>query len=171
MSLVVDGAPSFPCGPCGVKCHDALGDTLEAAVSGIAACDGCYVFSSLPGQSFQFPFTGVNGVHTITWDAGLSAWTAVIGTETLTIYSDEACGTFDQSIDLDIILSVTCEGDNQFSAQITWSGTISGILFFPLAEAGLASPISNSISIGDCATNTPPSQIQSGYGGTVTIST
>lgn len=151
-------------------CHDALGDNLSAAVSGILNCGGCYTFSGLPGQSFQFSFTGVNGVHSIVWN-GTSAWVATIGRETLTIYSDEVCGTVDSSADVDIILSVTCDGDNQFSAQINWGSAISGILFSTLASATLAGTIFNALSLSDCGTGNPPSQIPSGYDGQITITT
>lgn len=152
------------------RCHDALGDTLHYAVSGVQNCGGCYTYPSLRGQSFQFSFTGVNGAGTVTWD-GTSSWTATIGTETVTLYSDEDCGTFDQTIDLDIVLSVQCGGDNQFQAQIIWQGFISGQLFQYAAPAGLGEPISNALGSTACGTGDPPAIITTGFDGTITIST
>lgn len=163
---------TIPCpGCCTPKfCHDLLGDTLSVAVSGILNCADCYTFTALPGQSFKFAFTaGVNGVHTVTWD-GFSAWTAVIGTETLSIYSDGVCGTLDSATDLDITLSVTCADDNQFTATISWQGAISGTLFRTLAAAGIGDPISNIQDAASCGNEVSFPNIPSGYGGTITVS-
>lgn len=170
LGLVVAGSPSFPCGPCGPKCHDKWGDTLEAVFSGITDCSGCYTIGVSP-QDVKFTFTGVNGgPFTATWDAGSSTWISLaIGTVTISVYgsSDGTCTGMPTDFTQNVDLSISCSGNNLLNINVNSGGTFN-VNLFQSAAGTLGDVIPNSFVLGDCGSGTL--SFTSAYGGVVTVS-
>jgi hypothetical protein len=186
MSEVVDGAPFFPCGPCGLKCHDFYGDTPTYALSGVLQCTDCYTITFETSTGFfvadcKFSFTGINGTGTATW--GGSNWQVGIGDVVLSIYgtNDGTCGGSPTDVDAGAAtLVITCTGDNLLTATLSvliGAGAIPGVdksVFLVVFEQDTptASPVPNQLAAGDCGTEslaTDSTTIFIGSDGTLTL--
>lgn len=107
MSAVTSGSPSFPCGPCGLHCHDLWGDTLPVILSGYADCSCYALVDGIP--RLVTGHTGLDGAFTATWDG--SVWTVVVGTITFQKYvsGTGGCDVPDgDPITEDCTLSISC---------------------------------------------------------------
>lgn len=161
-----------------VFCHDALGDVLNYAASGIAACSGCYPLpNSLgPDRDVKFSFSGINGTGSATWN-GTSAWLgSPIGTVTATVFAstDGSCSgsSFDVTVNAGIV--ITCLGEDKMAAGINGSPmTILGFtwavnVFVDTIRVDLADPIPNELSSGDCGP-VGVTDLNVAFGGTITV--
>lgn len=159
-----DGVPDYR------RCHDVLGDNLDVVVAGVTVCGGCYTINAGGGpQDVHFSFTGVNGSFTAVWDAFSSTWQVVIGTATVTFYgsTDGSCAGETGDSTADVVLSLTCQGDNTFTATGLAGAAISIVVFSNVgAGAALGDPIPNLLILGDCGTGS--TVFVGGYGGSVT---
>lgn len=159
------------CTGCCKFCHDGLGDNLSVAISGILKCPDCYTINPGGGAAdVKFSFTGLNGLFTAAWNAGTSAWEVVIGTATATFYasSDGSCTGSTTTSEADVVLSLQCSGENQFTA-IVGAGVSISINVFSNAGTPFHSVLTNAFVLGDCGTGSAPSFIGA-YGGTITLS-
>lgn len=158
------------CCPPVVFCHDAWGDTLLYAMSGVTLCGGCY---TADGVDYSITFTGVNGVGTITWN-GVSLWVGVIGTLTVKKYfsGDGTCVDLDSSFAYDISLNVGCSGESVI--DIANAGGSAGAIGFSVFNGALPSaldtPIVDPATIANCGFQAPTTLLAA-YGGTLTLST
>jgi len=164
---------TIPCeGCCNPKfCHDLYGDTLQAAISGIHTCDGCYTINPGGGpQDVQFSFTGLNGMFTATWNAITSAWEVTIGTVTITFFasSNGSCTGATTTSTEDVVLSLTCQGENLFVANAVAGGALSVSVFDSNAATPVpfGDPMNSIFVLADCGSGSTIGA----YGGTITLS-
>lgn len=160
-----------------VFCHDALGDVLNYAASGIAACSGCYALPNAlgPDRDIKMSLSGINGTGSAIWN-GTSAWLGASGTATITTFAstDLSCSgaSFDTTTTCTVV--ITCLGSDQMAAGIiglpvtilgfTWSI----VAFDTATRQNLAVPIPNSLASGDCGP-VAFDHITVGFGGTITV--
>lgn len=162
-----DGQPFFPCGPCGMQCHDLLGDNLDFIAAFIAICSDCFSNGTF---SVSMAFTGVNGGYTAVWD-GVSTWKVVIGSVTMSRYPDgvtDCTGVPDAVTVSDVEADINCSGDNVMAVGIsseTGDSIITALIFF-LGSGALDTAIANTLGCGFISA----SQINVSSAGTVTVS-
>lgn len=160
------------------RCHDALGDTLQFAISGVLVCSGCYPLDNAlgPPRDMKFSISGVNGTGTATWNG--SAWVATAGSVTITVFAstDGTCtgASFDTTSDLTI--GIACQGDNQFGANIVANNVVilgftwSVVAFFGAGLQPLGAPINSTLGSGDCGQDAFI-ELNAASDGTVTVTT
>lgn len=155
------------------RCHDALGDSLNVAISGIMGCSSCYTINPGGGAvDVEFTFTGLNGLFTAAWNAGTSAWEVIIGTVTVTFFAsaDGTCTGSPTTSTADVLLSLQCTGDNSFTALALAGAVITVNVFSNVAgDVQFGDPLPNTYVLGDCGTGSAPAFVGA-FGGNITVS-
>lgn len=154
-----------------IRCHQSLGDFILVAISGVLACLDCYSIDTGSGmQDVKFSLSGVNGSFTALWD-GSAFWTVTIGSATVKFYSssDGSCSGDPSESTGDVILSLSCSGDNLFSALAFAGAAITVGVFQNLLGTPFGDPMNNVLTPTECATGTAPSFIGA-HGGVITLS-
>jgi hypothetical protein len=129
--------------------------TITVVLSGIDSC-GC-----TPADGFLSitAFSGLNGAHTLTWDAGSSAFVLNnFGSVTQTNYTDPGCLGAAETFDGSFNITASCS-DGNWSITIIMSGL--GLGIFESTPAPRGTPMTNAIV---CPTS------QEMGGGTATVS-
>lgn len=158
-------------------CRDRYGDTIDAVLSGVLQCLGCFFFT-FAGNDYSASWTGVNGSFTATFDAGPGIWiNASVGTITINSYlsTDGTCTGDPTTSTLDARLEIECnqftEGRSIFFVQVFGgdSGGVNFVIFSATVFIDTASP--NDLTIVSCGTT--PSSTRApviGYNGIITLS-
>ncbi len=158
-------------------CHDAWGDVLQAAISGVTICLNCFTIVFGPGliNDVSITVTGLNGAWpAINWNG--FRWTGVIGTVHVSYFSstDGTCTTPAGTADFDINLNVDCS-NNVLTSVVAlaevFDPTVSNAVFFDFfisdGTGSLGSVLNNTYVPAGCGTFT--SVYQFGYDGSVTL--
>lgn len=121
-----------------------MSGTVMVVFSAIASC-GCVESPGITPASLNVTaFSGLNGAHTLTWDAGTSTFIlSGAGSYTLTSYSDFVCGTVDGTTSGNFDIVASCSGGNW---QVTVSNVGLGNVFLTTAPEPMGSAITNSVT-------------------------
>lgn len=159
MSMVSGGAPSFPCGGCGIYCEDLYGPDLDVVIAGFTDCGECFILSG--GRSIQLTgFTGITG----SFSAGSTPtpWSVVIGTVTVDLFATEDCSGPSEPATSDVTLVIGClrppDPPNFLvvTAQTDFGNIFEGVgLIDDVIVNGLSCPTSFAI-IGTVTLSVPP---------------
>lgn len=125
--------------------------TVSVAITGITAC-GCGGVSG-PTSFNITAMSGINAVHTLTWDAGFATFRLTgVGSITVESYTDAVCGSVDVTASGTFEITATC-GSGLWSVEVSeTSGPAVGIgsAFSTATPAPMGSAIPNSLT---CAPN------------------
>ncbi len=159
-------------------CHDALGDTINAAVAGVLACAGCYTIDVGGGPfDIKVSFTGsVNGSWAVLWDG--SQWLVVVDTLTVLIYGtgDGTCVGLTDTKTAPLTLTISCSGGNKLFVNVTGTVTfgvtpVGFTIFASNAGTEFGNTIVSTLGSGDCGGdgNVPPFLVVAGHSGTMAL--
>lgn len=115
--------------------------TITVVLSGINAC-GCIEIGGItPTSQSATAFSGLNGSHTLTWDAMAGNFSLLgVGSYTVTFYSDAACMTFDSDVTSTFDITASCTSGNW---TVIASGTDVGNAFISSSAAPMGTAMAN----------------------------